>query len=136
MATRPLSATRHCTSSGPASGAGAPVRRGGPPRGHPAVLVHGYVDSWRTFEPLLRHLPPSLHVYAPTQRGHGDAAKPPGGYLPEDFAADLLAFMDSVGIGRAVLVGGSSGGVQARIVAARHPDRVAGRCHVVGCVRA
>ncbi|MEW2491714.1 alpha/beta fold hydrolase [Streptomyces sp. NPDC048411] len=34
--------------------------------------------------------------------------------------------MDSVGIGRAVLVGGSSGGVQARIVAGRHPDRVAG----------
>ncbi|MGW1090471.1 alpha/beta fold hydrolase [Streptomyces sp. NPDC002596] len=113
-----------------------PYAEVGRPGGTPAVLVHGYVDSWRTFEPLLRHLPPSLHGYAPTQRGHGDTAKPPGGYLPEDFTAGLLAFMDSVGIGRAVLVGGSSGGVQARIVAGRHPDRVAGRCHVVGCVRA
>ncbi|MFI8963409.1 alpha/beta fold hydrolase [Streptomyces sp. NPDC053493] len=99
-------------------------RPGGP--GEPVlVLVHGYVDSWWTFEPLLRRLPSSLHVYAPTQRGHRDAG-PADGYLPEDFATDLVRFMDGVGIGRAVLAGGSSGGVQARIVAGRHPDRVAG----------
>ncbi|MFF1710002.1 alpha/beta fold hydrolase [Streptomyces sp. NPDC058268] len=103
-----------------------PYAEAGDPTGTPVVLVHGYVDSWWTFEPLLRCLPSSLHVYAPTQRGHGDAEKPPDGYLPEDFATDLVAFMDGVGIERAVLVGGSSGGVQARIVAGRYPDRVAG----------
>ncbi|WP_371528329.1 alpha/beta hydrolase [Streptomyces sp. NBC_01283] len=103
-----------------------PYAEAGDPAGTPVVLVHGYVDSWWTFEPLLRCLPSSLHVYAPTQRGHGDAEKPPDGYLPEDFATDLVAFMDAVGIERAVLVGGSSGGVQARIVAGRYPDRVAG----------
>ncbi|MFF5970122.1 alpha/beta fold hydrolase [Streptomyces sp. NPDC012769] len=90
------------------------------------VLVHGYVDSWWTFEPLLRRMPAALHAYAPTQRGHGDADKPLDGYLPDDFAEDLIAFMDAVDIERAVLVGGSSGGVQARIVAGRRPDRVAG----------
>ncbi|MFG2500695.1 alpha/beta fold hydrolase [Streptomyces sp. NPDC048441] len=103
-----------------------PYAEVGGPSGTPVVLVHGYVDSWWTFEPLLRRTPSSLHVYAPTQRGHGDADKPPDGYLPEDFATDIVAFMDSVGIERAVLVGASSGGVQARIVAGRYPDRVAG----------
>ncbi|MEU3736504.1 alpha/beta hydrolase [Streptomyces sp. NPDC032198] len=103
-----------------------PYAEAGDPTGTPVVLVHGYVDSWWTFEPLLRCLPSSLHVYAPTQRGHGDAEKPPDGYLPEDFATDLVAFMDGLGIERAVLVGGSSGGLQARIVAGRYPDRVAG----------
>ncbi|MFJ6517162.1 alpha/beta fold hydrolase [Streptomyces filamentosus] len=92
----------------------------------PLVLVHGYADSWWTFEPVLRALPSALHAYAPTQRGHGDADKPAEGYLPEDFADDLVALLDHLGVERAVLVGGSSGGVQARIVAGRRPDRIAG----------
>ncbi|MFJ3904913.1 alpha/beta fold hydrolase [Streptomyces sp. NPDC090025] len=98
----------------------------GAPDAPAVVLVHGYVDSWWTFEPLLRALPATVHAYAPTQRGHGDAEKTPDGYLPEELAADLVAFLDGVGIERAVLVGGSSGGVQARIVAGRYPDRVTG----------
>ncbi|MDK1473350.1 alpha/beta fold hydrolase [Streptomyces sp. 549] len=103
-----------------------PYAEAGYPGSLPIVLVHGWADSWRTFEPVLRRFPASLHGYAPTQRGHGDAAKPPDGYTPEELAADLVSFMDAVGIERAVLVGGSSGGVQARIVAGRYPDRVAG----------
>ncbi|MFF8377862.1 alpha/beta fold hydrolase [Streptomyces sp. NPDC015661] len=103
-----------------------PYAEAGRPGRVPLVLVHGYLDSWWTFEPLLRRMPAGLHAYAPTQRGHGDADKPPEGYLPEDFAEDLIAFMDCVGLERAVLAGGSSGGVAARIVAGRRPDRVAG----------
>ncbi|MFE6224828.1 MULTISPECIES: alpha/beta fold hydrolase [unclassified Streptomyces] len=94
--------------------------------GPPAVLVHGYADSWWSFEPVLRSLPSAVHAYAPTQRGHGDADKPAEGYLPDDFADDLVALLDHLGVERAVLVGGSSGGVPARIVAGRRPDRVAG----------
>ncbi|WP_418958220.1 alpha/beta fold hydrolase [Streptomyces tritici] len=103
-----------------------PYAEAGGPDGIPVVLVHGYVDSWWTFEPMLRRMPSALHAYAPTQRGHGDADKPPDGYLPEDFADDLVAFLDALGLDRVVLVGGSSGGVQARITAGRRPDRVAG----------
>ncbi|MET7619259.1 alpha/beta hydrolase [Streptomyces sp. NPDC005408] len=103
-----------------------PYAEAGYPRGTPVVFVHGLSDSWWSFEPLLRRLPASLHGYAPTQRGHGDADRPPDGYRPEDFASDLVAFLDAVGIGRAILVGSSSGGVAARIVAGSHPDRVSG----------
>lgn len=112
----------------------APVREGltlpyaeaGYPGGTPVVFVHGLADSWWSFEPLLRRLPPSLRGYAPTQRGHGDADRPADGYTPEDFAADLVAFLDAVDIDRALLVGASTGGVAARIVAGSHPDRISG----------
>jgi len=50
----------------------------------------------------------------------------PRDYRPEDFASDLVAFLDTAGIGRAILVGASSGGVAARMVAGSHPDRVSG----------
>ncbi len=92
----------------------------------PIVFVHAYVESWRYLESLLAQLPTSLHGYAPTMRGHGDADRPNEGYRPDDFAADLVAFMDAVGIGHAVLVGASSGGVVAQIVAAGNPGRVSG----------
>ncbi|WP_419665284.1 alpha/beta fold hydrolase [Streptomyces sp. 2-1] len=103
-----------------------PYAEAGYPDGLPVVFVHGLADSWWTFEPLLRQLPAAVHGYAPTQRGHGDAERPPDGYRPEDFAGDLVEFLDAAGIGRAVLVGASSGGVAARMVAGSHPDRVAG----------
>ncbi|MFE9768693.1 alpha/beta fold hydrolase [Streptomyces sp. NPDC005808] len=103
-----------------------PYAEAGYPDGTPVVFVHGLSDSWWSFEPLLRRLPVSLHGYAPTQRGHGDAGRPPDGYTPEDFASDLVDFLDAVGIDRALLVGSSSGGVQARIVAGSHPDRIEG----------
>ncbi|TQK50383.1 pimeloyl-ACP methyl ester carboxylesterase [Streptomyces sp. SLBN-118] len=103
-----------------------PYAEAGYPRGTPVVFVHAIADSWWSFEPLLRRLPASLHGYAPTQRGHGDADRPADGYRPEDFASDLVAFLDAAGIDRAILVGASSGGVPARIVAGSHPDRVAG----------
>lgn len=103
-----------------------PYAEAGYPSGTPVVFVHGLGDSWWAFEPLLRRLPAALRGYAPTQRGHGDADRPPEGYTPEDYAADLVAFLDAVDIDRAVLVASSSGGVAARMVAGSHPDRISG----------
>lgn len=103
-----------------------PYAEAGYSGGTAVVFVHAVTESWASFETVLRRLPAALHGYAPTQRGHGEADRPPSGYGPWDFAADLVAFMDVAGIDRAVLVGTSSGGVTARIVAGSHPDRVAG----------
>lgn len=103
-----------------------PYAEAGYPGGTPVVFVHGLGDSWWAFEPLLRRLPAALHGYAPTQRGHGDADRPPEGYTPEDYAADLVAFLDAVDLDRALLVASSSGGVHARMVAGGYPDRISG----------
>jgi len=98
----------------------------GVPSGAPLVLLHAVADSWRTFELVLPHLPPSIRVFALTQRGHGDASKPERGYGIRDFADDLAAFMDAVGLEAAVIVGGSSGGFAARRFAIDHPERTLG----------
>lgn len=94
--------------------------------GLPVIALHGVTDSWRSFEPVLPHLPPDLHLLALTQRGHGGSDTPAGGYAPADFAADVAAFMDAMAIERAVLVGHSMGSIHALRCAIDHPTRVAG----------
>lgn len=106
------------------SGRALPYAETGSAGGTPVVFIHAYVESWRYFEVVVRHLPTSLRGYAPTLRGHGDADPSPDGYRPEDFAADVVGFMDAVGIRRAALVGTSSGGLVSQHVASSHPDRV------------
>ena len=107
-----------------ASGLRVPYAVTGNSAGQPVVFVHAYVESWRYFEVVLGRLPATLHGYAPTQRGHGDADRPAHGYLPADFAADVAGFMDALGIRRAALVGTSSGGLVSQLVASACPDRV------------
>ncbi len=98
----------------------------GDPSGIPLILLHGYADSWRSFELMLPHLPKSIRTIALTQRGHGDASRPPEGYRSHDFAVDLAAFMDSLQIEAAVITGGSSGGFVARRFAIKFPERPLG----------
>jgi non-heme chloroperoxidase len=94
--------------------------------GVPVLLLHAIADSWRSFEPVLSHLPESIHTFALTQRGHGDASRPASGYSVHDFAADLAAFMDALHLEAAVVVGGSSGGFIARRFAIDNPERTLG----------
>jgi pimeloyl-ACP methyl ester carboxylesterase len=95
----------------------------GDPLGVPIILLHGYTDSWRSFELLLPYLPKSLHPYALTQRGHGDADRPVTGYDAFDFAADLAAFMAELDIERAIIVGHSMGSQIAQRFAIDYPER-------------
>ena len=90
------------------------------------VLLPGPTDSWRSYQPVLDRLPPSVHAVAVSMRGHGDSDKPETGYRVEDFAADVVALLDAVGIERAVLTGHSGSCLVARRVALDHPARVAG----------
>jgi pimeloyl-ACP methyl ester carboxylesterase len=94
--------------------------------GVPLILLHGFTDSWRSFEPVLPLLPRSIHAFAPTQRGHGDADKPASGYAPQDFAADIAAFMDAIGLEAAVIAGHSMGGPIAQRFALDYPERTLG----------
>lgn len=109
-----------------ASGVTLPYVEQGNPSGLPLLLVPGYTDSWRAFEPMLPFIPESVHAFALTLRGHGEASRPKDGYRIPDFAADLVEFMDLLEVEAAVLAGGSSGGLVARRVAIDHPRRTLG----------
>jgi pimeloyl-ACP methyl ester carboxylesterase len=95
-------------------------------RGRPVVLLHGLADSWRVFQPTIEELPPSLHIIAVTQRGHGDASRPTVGYGLPDLSADVLALLDALAVERAVIVGHSMGSAVALRFAVDHPERVRG----------
>lgn len=94
--------------------------------GTPLILLPGIADSWRIFGPLLAELPESVHVFALSQRGHGDSDRPVTGYRTPDFVEDLRLFMDALLIEKAIIIGASSGGFAARNFAATHPERTAG----------
>lgn len=98
----------------------------GDPSGIPMLLLHGLTDSWHSFESVLPHLPASIHAFALTQRGHGDASRPPTGYRYSDFATDLAAFMDAIGLESAVIVGHSMGRAIAQRFAIDQPQRTLG----------
>lgn len=98
----------------------------GPASGSAVVLLHGPTDSWRSYEPVLRRLPPWLHVVAVSQRGHGDSDKPDGAFDVRVLAADVVELMGALGLDRGVLVGHSASCLVARRVAIDHPARVAG----------
>lgn len=97
----------------------------GNPEGTPLLLLHGYTDSWRSWEPVLAHLPEGLRAIVPTQRGHGDAERPESGYRIEDLAADTVEVMDELDLGPAIVVGHSMGAWIAQRIAFTHPERVA-----------
>lgn len=103
----------------------------GPEGGTPAILLHGFPDDVRTWDgvagPLaeagFRVVVPYLRGYGPTR--YRDAATPRSGQQAA-LGADLLALMDAMGIGRALLAGYDWGGRAACIVAALWPERVIG----------
>jgi pimeloyl-ACP methyl ester carboxylesterase len=107
------------------SGINLPYAEHGDPGGVPVVLLHGLSDSHLCWERILAELPDSIHAYAVTARGHGDASRP-GSYTVDDMAQDTVEFMDAVGLRSAIVVGHSMGSIVATRVAIDHPDRVAG----------
>jgi 3-oxoadipate enol-lactonase len=72
---------------------------------------------------VLARLPAGYRGYAMDIRGFGRSHQPGDGYSFGELAAELLAFMDALQIGKAVLVGQSMGGMILQTLALTHPDR-------------
>lgn len=106
-----------------ATGVTLPYVESGDPTGIPLVCLHGYTDTWRSFEPVLPHLPEEIRAFALSLRGHGEADKPATGYHPADYAADVAAFLDVLGLDRAVVAGHSMGSWVAQRFAIDYPER-------------
>jgi non-heme chloroperoxidase len=90
--------------------------------GLPVIFLHGLSDSWHSFQTVLQHLPPSIHAFAISQRGHGDSERPYDGYSPRHFAADVAAFVRQKNLGKAIVVGHSMGGVNAQQFVLDYPQ--------------
>ncbi len=104
------------------------VEEHGPADGPALILLHGFPYSARGYDAVLPHLA-GRRVLVPHLRGYGETRLRPGvmrSGAQGALGADLLALMDAMAIGRAVLAGYDWGGRAACIVAALHPGRCAG----------
>lgn len=90
------------------------------------LFLHGLASDLSTFAAQAGWLREKRRCLRVDLRGHGRSSVPPGGWRVADFAADLAALLDRLGIGRAQVVGHSAGGVFATALALAHPERVAG----------
>jgi pimeloyl-ACP methyl ester carboxylesterase len=93
----------------------------------PAVCLPGLTRNARDFETIAPALAASRRVVALDFRGRGRSGRAdPATYRPDQEAADTLAVLDHLGIGRFAVIGTSRGGIVAMIMAARALGRMAG----------
>ena len=93
-------------------------------QGKPVILIHGFGGSMWQWEYQYLPLAQSHRVIIPDLIGSGLSDKPEGTYSPENLVNFFLAFMDSLEIKHATLIGNSMGAGLAMAMALDHPDRV------------
>jgi len=98
--------------------------------GEPTVVL---VPTWqilhsRLWKAQIPYLARHGRVVTFDPRGNGRSDRPttPDGFAVREMAADILTVMDATGTERAVLVTLSAGTARGLIVAAEHPERIAG----------
>ncbi len=91
-------------------------RRG---QGQPLVCIHGFTDTWRTWELVLPALERRHDVLAPTLAGHAGGPPWPAAANDDTLVEAVEAAMDEAGFETAHVVGNSLGGYVALQLASR-----------------
>lgn len=91
--------------------------------GAAVVLVHGINMSRDVWTEVAERLAAKRRVVAFDLRGHGNSGRN-GPFRAEDYAGDVIAVMDHLGLEHAHVVGTSFGGSVACAVAVKAPGRV------------
>ena len=90
--------------------------------GKPAfVFVHGWACNRSFFAPQAEHFARRHRVVSVDLRGHGESDKPHGTYPVAAYADDIAYVIEQLGLGKAVAVGHSLGGIAVLQLAAAHP---------------
>lgn len=105
-----------------ASGVTSGIRAG---QGHAVVLVHGVGMAAEIWSPQIEELSRHYDVIAYDMLGHGGSSLPPSDPQLTDYADQLRAVMDGLGIAQANVVGHSMGALVVLEFALMNPDRVA-----------
>lgn len=100
-----------------------PAHRGG--SGEPLLLLHGFTDTWRTWELTLPALEARHDVYAPTLPGHAGGPDIEGEPTTDAVLDQIERMMDEAGFETAHIAGNSLGGYLTLHLAARGRARTA-----------
>ncbi|BFI94721.1 MAG: alpha/beta fold hydrolase [Rhodanobacter sp.] len=89
------------------------------------VLLHGFADSKDVWLDMAKQLTPHFHLVIPDLPGWGESSRNmDASYDIDAQAARLQTFVQTLGLGRFLLVGHSMGGAIAGVYAAEHPEHV------------
>lgn len=88
------------------------------------LLLHGLMGRARTWWPVARWLTSYGRVVGLDARSHGHSPHRGGAWRTEDFVADAADALTELGLGPAVVIGHSMGGLHAWALAATHPELV------------
>jgi pimeloyl-ACP methyl ester carboxylesterase len=94
-----------------------PLHRGG--AGRPLLLLHGFTDTWRTWELVLPRLERSRAVLAPTLAGHTGGPPLDGAPAETALVEAVERVLDDAGVDAVDVAGNSLGGYVALQLAAR-----------------
>ena len=103
--------------------------------GDEVVLSSAMGFTARAYPQLLADPPTSYHVYTIQARGFGRSthpAEPPASGWLDQWADDVCAFADRIGVDRFIYTGISHGGGIGWHIARRHPERLKALISVVG----
>ena len=95
-------------------------------QGADVVFLHGWMCNRAFWQRQCRELAGrNFRCTAVDFRGHGDSEAPGGGYTIQQLAGDLSAMMPALGIGPAIIVGHSMGGMVAQHFCLERPEQTA-----------
>jgi pimeloyl-ACP methyl ester carboxylesterase len=92
--------------------------------GPPLLIHHGYTGSHYSWDAVVPLLADRYRVVRMDCRGAGDSARPSTGHTIEQYAADAVAMMESLGINRFTYIGHSMGGVIGYELGLSYADRL------------
>lgn len=92
--------------------------------GPAVVLLHGLAGWLGEWTSTVEWLAATHRVIALDQRGHGQSTRRPGDVSRAAYVQDVIALIEILDTGPAILVGHSLGGHTAMLVAAQRPDLV------------
>ncbi|MDQ3934704.1 MAG: alpha/beta hydrolase [Actinomycetota bacterium] len=91
--------------------------------GDPLILQHGWPQHWYAWRHQIAPLAERYRVIVPDLRGYGWSEAPRSGYEKSQFARDVVALLDELGIEKARYAGHDWGAVVAYRLAIEHPER-------------
>ena len=109
-----------------AGGARVNYARSGASAGVHVVFVHGWPDSWRSFQPVMAALPDEIAATSISLPGFGGSDPIPSPSRPSGLARAVVAVCDALDIREAVFVGHSLGTLVCQRLAEWRPDLVRG----------
>jgi aminoacrylate hydrolase len=92
--------------------------------GSPVVLLAGLVGIGRAWGPQIELFAKNHLVILPDQRGTGQSEKTVRGQIIEQHAADVATLIRSLMLGPVHLIGSSTGGAIAQVLAIDHPELI------------